>query len=89
MRFPRIHIATSVQNRILNMADSIAPDASPQPAPLIPDASKTGAAIDAAVTTPPPVMAAPADADAITAAAALEGTSPADALGSEGVLEQL
>lgn len=71
------------------MADKIAPVAITMPAPNIPDASRTGAAIDQALSQPPPATAAPADADAIAVNATLEGSSAADALATEGVLETL
>lgn len=89
IRFPRMHIATSVQNRIINMASAIGPQVSELPAPAVPDATKEGAKLDQALSQPPGDMAAPAGAEEAVAAAALEGESPADALQVAGVLEGL
>lgn len=89
MRFPRIHVATSVRNHILNAADNIPPVVRVTPAPNIPNGAQAGAAIDAAVSTPLATMAAPMDADAIAVGSTLEGGSSADALQVEGVLENM
>jgi len=57
IKFPQIHIATSVVNRILNAADDIESrrpvrTAAPQGAPNVPDAAPLGAALDADIATP-------------------------------------
>ena len=68
IKFPRVHIATSVQNRILNLRDELnssaaAPQAAtPVPPPDVPDPALAGAVIDAQVSTPPPANVPPLEA---------------------------
>lgn len=71
IKFPKVHIATSVMNRILNLHDEIetarAPASDRSPAL---DPSGQGAVLDAALDTPAP----PVTADDDTASAiALKG----------------
>jgi len=83
-----MHIADSVQNRIINAARKIPATPSPMAQPQAPDPRMAGAAIDQAVSTPPPAMAPPPEAEATAATAALEdGSSAADALGQQAMLE--
>lgn len=71
IKFPRLHIAQSVTNRILNVAHdiesrsaTIAPS-TPSPTPPVPDPGPMGAQVDAALSTPTaPVAADPAMAEA-------------------------
>lgn len=60
IRFPKQHIAASVVNRLLNVADGLEMDALAQPGsvrhstPLAPtDTAGQGAALDQALATPP------------------------------------
>jgi hypothetical protein len=63
IRFPKMHVARSVTNRILNIADEI--DAgeveavAPIAAPSIPETSGAGLALDVKLATPPGEVAAP------------------------------
>lgn len=66
IRFPKMHIAESVANRILNLADDMRaggfmPPPEPVPPPELPGApTMEGAQLDQALATPPPAdMAAP------------------------------
>ena len=56
IKFPRISIAASTVNRILNAADSIGKMGSPavvaRGAPNVPDAAPLGAALDTAIAEP-------------------------------------
>jgi len=72
IRFPKINIATSTVNRILNVADEITAGANlksaptPRGAPNVPDTSRSGPAIDAALAAPTAASdAAPEIADAV------------------------
>lgn len=88
IRFPRMHIAQSVVNRILNTANQVQPSETIMPhLPDVPDPSEEGEAISAALATPPGDMHTPAGAEAAMLEAALSGTSPADALAIQGVIE--
>lgn len=66
IKFPSVHIATSVQNRILNVRDELEghgaqpkqPPA-PVPPPVLPDTELPGAIIDAKVNEPPPANVPP------------------------------
>lgn len=90
IRFPRMHIAQSVENRIKNLfADMAPPDLPPPHVPNVPDASLAGAVVDAGVTTPMAPMAAPVDAEATALAENLEGGSAASALATQGIIDQM
>lgn len=78
-----MHVAESVVNRILNAADDLeragsTSRAPPSPhAPTVPDPTAEGAALDAALQTPPPEMPPVSD----EAEAALEPAIVAEGLG--------
>jgi len=80
IRFPKMHIATSVSNRILNIADGL-PSAVPEisPVPVLPDVTTQGQVLDAKLITPPEQTELPAGADGDVVAAALSGESLTDA----------
>lgn len=66
IRFPKMHIAESVANRIMNLADDMRsggfmPPGEPTPPPEVPASTALeGATLDQALATPPPAdMAAP------------------------------
>lgn len=86
IRFPRMHIAASVQNRILNMADNLAAQSPtgqrhmPQPPPI-------GKALDMALAQPVGPMAAPVEAEAVAATASGTGGSAAEALAGQAITE--
>ncbi len=75
MRFPKMHIAESVVNRIMNAAGAIP----------MPNIAAQGAAIDAAVRAPAAAVAPPAGSEPAMLAASLEGDSAA----SEAVAAQI
>jgi hypothetical protein len=65
IKFPKVHIAASVLNRILNARDELngsgppAGGQSPQQPPVVPDPALMGAVIDQQIATPPPVELPP------------------------------
>lgn len=63
IKFPKLHIAQSVTNRILNVADELddgeAQEATSIVPPSLPDRDTAGDAIDVALATPPPEVSAP------------------------------
>ena len=56
IRFPQVHIATSVVNRILEIAENLPQESAGTPvaAPLVSDGSQLGAQLDAALGAPQP-----------------------------------
>lgn len=79
--FPKMHIADSVINRILNTLEdktTSALEVSPVEMPPVPNAEMLGAQIDAKVTTPPPATESmdPESADAGMVEASALGGSP-------------
>lgn len=71
IKFPRLHIAQSVTNRILNVARDVESSglgskaSTPSPTPPVPDPGPMGAQVDAALAVPTsPVAADPAMAEA-------------------------
>ena len=82
IRFPKMHIAESVSNRILNIADGL-PSAVTMPlpmsAPVPPDVPGQGEALDAQLQTPPGPAELPAGADGAVVSAALGGEPMIDA----------
>jgi hypothetical protein len=90
LKFPRMHIAQSVVNRIINIANQVQPSSEPAPIDLIPnvpDPTAQGAAIDAAISTPPGAAAMPPGGEDAMLAASLEGASPAEAVAVQGVID--
>lgn len=77
IRFPKMHIATSVSNRILNIADglpSIVPAVGTQP-PMLPDVGLQGDALNQQLNTPLPATELPGGTDGAVVDAALNGES--------------
>ena len=76
IRFPKMHIAESVSNRILNIADGL-PSATPilTPPPQLPDVGAQGDLLNAQLNTPLPPTELPAGTDGAVVDAALNGES--------------
>ena len=89
MRWPKMHIAASVQNRILNAAEGIAAPAVLAVPPTIPPAAAQGAALDQALNTPVQAVPAPAESGEAIAANAVAGETAADAVGGLAAIEAL
>jgi len=89
MRFPRYHIATSVVNRILDLADQEMLTAQATEAPSIPDTAETGARLDNALQSPVPAVPAPVGSDDEALLEMQQGGSAADAVGGMALLESL
>ena len=76
IRFPKMHIAASTSNRILNIADGLpSPGPLPSPDPVLPQVGAQGAVLDAQLKTPPLPTELPAGADGEVVSAALTGES--------------
>ncbi len=90
IRFPRIHIAASVQNAILNLArdlDTVAPAS--QVVPQVPDASQAGAQLDQALQQPIGDVGAGSDPEGAAALAGATGGSASEAVKQQGVIEAM
>ena len=86
IKFPRVHIAESVVNRILNVRDSVTPAPAPAvdrtPA-VVPDAATQGAGIEETLATQPGIIDGLSEPGSDTAQAAgsiLSGGSSLDGL---------
>jgi hypothetical protein len=80
IRFPKMHIAESVANRILNIADGVPSSPSlPMAAPVPPDVPAQGVTLDTQLATPPAATELPAGADGALVGAALAGDDLANA----------
>ena len=76
-KFPRMHIATSVTNRILQLQAEIAPEPIVNaPTPVVPDSVEAGKQLDLELTQP---IGKVAPDDAVIQAAA-QGRTPLDGL---------
>lgn len=86
IKFPKVHIAQSVVNRILNVRDEVDAHAAAKVSrdPAVPDPAAAGAVIDAKLNAPTPDVG---DASDPAAAAALEATVTGGKP-IEGVLEE-
>jgi len=74
IRFPKMHIAASVSNRILNVADGLpAVLSEPVESPVLPDVGAQGQNLDAQLLTPAVPTELPAGADGAVVGAALSG----------------
>ncbi len=72
IRFPKMHLAASVSNRILNLADGLpTPAVEPTLPPIQPDVPLQGAVLDTQLATPPVPAELPAGADGAVMGAAL------------------
>ena len=76
IRFPKMHVAESVANRILNIADGV-PGAKPLPvpAPMMPDVGGQGDNLDMQLATPSAPTELPGGTDGAVVGAALQGDS--------------
>ena len=76
IRFPKMNVAQSTVNRILNVAAGMpAPPVDPSVPPPLPDVRSESNALDAQLTTPPVPVELPAGADGAVVDAALTGES--------------
>ncbi len=74
IRFPKIHIAQSTSNRILNVAGGLPePARAPIVPPMLPDVGRQGLVLDTQLATPPVPTELPAGADGAVVGAALAG----------------
>ena len=76
IRFPRMHVAQSTSNRIINVARGLPAPAQGNPLPPeLPDVTSQGQLLDAQLATPPGPAALPAGTDGAVASASLAGDS--------------
>lgn len=87
IRFPKMHIAQSVVNRIMNVADDLemAQNKPAMHVPAMPDATAQGAALDEALATPPAGVTPPEGAESGMLSAAIAGDSPVTAAIDKGI----
>ena len=89
MRFPQYHLAASVVNRILNVADQVREMPEPTQPPQLPNTTQSGQQLDKALATPPPAVPAPEGSEFAIVDETLQGGSAADAVGSLAAFEAL
>lgn len=90
MRFPKLHIASSVVNRILDLADQEMLTARESEAPAIPtDATQQGEALDQVLSQPVPAVPAPVGSQDEALLNMQQGGSAAEAVGGMALLESL
>lgn len=88
MRFPKYHLAESVVNRILNVAERVESIPTPSAPPQIPNASKQGQAIDQAIAQPPAAAPAPPGVEEVVAIENMGGGSAADAITASAIMDE-
>lgn len=89
MRFPRYHLATSVVNRILNIADRVQAIPMPSAPPAMPEVQQQGEQLDKALSTPPAAVPAPEGLAGPAAVEAAQGGSAADVIGQAAIMDGL
>lgn len=87
MRFPHIHLATSVVNRIKNLAADM--PAEPTRPPQLPNVAAQGVQLDQALAQPVQGVPVPPGTDTDAVAATLEGGSAADAVQTAGIMQSM
>lgn len=87
MRFPQYHLATSVVNRIMDIANQVQTMPLPTQPPSVPDATSQGAALDEALAQPIQPVAAPAGTDELIATEQAAGGTAADAVTNAGIID--
>lgn len=81
LRFPRMHVAQSVVNRIINTAQGVQQNMLPPPSiPSMPDVAGQGAALDQAMQTPPQGAALPPGGEGAIVQSTLEGADMVPAI---------
>lgn len=85
IRFPKMHIAESVVNRILNLRDELPPVHRPMPTPTpnVPDPNVQGLQLDQALAQPTPPVDGGAGPESLgnnTVEAVLSGGTPLNGL---------
>lgn len=88
MRFPRIHLATSVVNRILDINAGIEQQAATSEPPPF-DSGGQGKRLDKQLATPPQAIPAPVGSEEAILADGAQGGTAADAVGSLAALDAL
>ena len=91
MRFPPMHLATSVTNRILNLADKEMILGRVTAPPTLPanTTQQQGAALDQALYTPQPAIAAPEGTEDAVLLEQAQGGNAVDAVGGMAALDVL
>lgn len=73
MRFPKMHVAQSTVNRIINTARLVGQPQRPSEPPVLPNTAAEGARLNEALQTPPAPAALPPGGEGAMAQAAIEG----------------
>lgn len=89
MRFPRFHLATSVVNRILNVADQVEQMPVASEPPPVPRTDQQSRNLDAQLATPPAAVPAPPGSQNQVLLEQQQGGTAADAVTSMSLLESL
>lgn len=88
MRFPQYHLATSVVNRVLDLANmQLTPGQALQSTPQLPDTIAQGEQLDAALSTPPTAVPAPAGSEEQVLLETQKGGTAADAVGGLAAMD--
>ncbi len=85
IRYPKMHVAQSTANRIINIANGIDSTVVQPSAPVLPDPMAQSEELTAAMKTPPGAMQAPEGAEATSVEASLTGGDPLSALVSQSL----
>ncbi len=88
MRFPQIHIAESVINRILDAAEGIESNPVLNPPPPMPDVQAQSDALDDALKTPPQPTGMPEGGEGALAQAVLDSEDLISAAVDQGRLSE-
>lgn len=89
MRFPRFHLATSVVNRILNVADQVQQMPVASEPPPVPATGQTSRKLDAALQTPPTPVPAPQGSQNQVMLEQAQGGTAAEAVSTMSLLDSL
>lgn len=89
MRFPKYHLATSVVNRIMQVANRVERMPVPSAPPVLPNVTQQGMALDNALATPPQSTPAPAGSDELVMLENMAGGSAADAITSSAIMDEM
>lgn len=88
MRFPKYHLATSVVNRIMQVADRVQRLPVPTAPPVLPNVAQQGMALDNALSSPPQSVPAPVGSEEAVMMENMAGGSAADAITGNAIMDE-